>query len=199
MKNIAVLVLAAGKSSRMNGIKQLEKINNQTLLDITLEKAKQLSKQHVFCVLGANSDKIKSELKSKDVIFLENKNFENGLSSSIVCGINHFKKEQLNFDGVFILLADQPAIEVSYLESLIYLFDKNTTKIIASNYGKQLGVPAIFSRKYFSELLLIKGDKGAKDFIIARNDEVISAKKLTNLIDIDTQDDLQKFKMQLNS
>ena len=42
MINIAVLVLAAGKSSRMKSIKELEKINNKTLLDITLDKAKQL-------------------------------------------------------------------------------------------------------------------------------------------------------------
>ena len=40
MKNIAVLVLAAGKASRMNSIKQLEKIDNKTLIDISLEKIK---------------------------------------------------------------------------------------------------------------------------------------------------------------
>jgi molybdenum cofactor cytidylyltransferase len=171
MKNIAFLILAAGKSSRMGGIKQLEKINNKTLLDIALDKIRVLSINNIFCVLGANSDKIKQEINTNNIEFILNRNFENGLSSSIVSGIQHFRKNKLNFDGVFILLADQPAIEINYLKSMINLFQK--TKIIASNYGAGLGVPAIFAEKYFAELLLIEGDKGAKEFINTRKNDII--------------------------
>ena len=64
MKNIAFLVLAAGKSSRMKSIKQLEKINNKTLLDITLEKIKSICSDDIYCVLGANADIIKNEITS---------------------------------------------------------------------------------------------------------------------------------------
>ena len=193
MKNIAVLVLAAGKSSRMKSIKQLEKINNQTLLDITLKKIKSVFSDDIFCVLGANSDKIKTEITTKNVHFIENKKFENGLSSSIVSGIKYFKKKELNFDGIFILLADQPAIEASYLQVMIDLFYNNQEKIIASNYGNKLGVPAIFSKKYFDDLLFIKGDKGAKEFINLKKENVICPDKITNLLDIDTKEDLNNF------
>lgn len=194
MKNIAVLVLAAGKSSRMKSIKQLEIINNKTLLDIILEKVKQLFSDHIYCVLGANSDKIKAEITSKNIQFIENKNFDKGLSSSIVSGLEYFKKKELNFDGVFILLADQPAIEIKYLKAMLELFDKNQTKITASNYENKLGVPAVFPKKYFEDLLLIHGDKGAKEFINNRKSEVISPKLTSNLIDIDTKVDLEIFK-----
>ena len=95
MKNIAILVLAAGKSSRMNSIKQLEKINNKTLLDITLEKVNNLFSENVFCVLGANADEIKQGITSKNIQFINNKNFENGLSASIVSGINYFNENKL--------------------------------------------------------------------------------------------------------
>ena len=194
MKNIAILVLAAGKSSRMKSIKQLEKIGDKTLLDITLEKIKSSYSDYIYCVLGANADKIKREITSENIQFIENKNFENGLSSSIVAGIEYFKKYNLNFDGIFILLADQPAIESSYLKAMIALFEENPSTIIASNYGDALGVPAIFSEKYFSELLLIKGDKGAKEFINQKRNEVIYPKKTTNFLDIDTKEDLELFK-----
>ena len=70
MKNIAVLILAAGKSSRMHSIKQLEKINNKTLLDITLEKAKRISPTATFCVLGANSDQIKQGITIENIDIL---------------------------------------------------------------------------------------------------------------------------------
>ena len=194
MENIGILVLAAGKSSRMNGIKQLKKINNKTLLDITLEKLKSRYSDEIYCVLGANAAAIKSEITSKNIQFIENLNYEKGLSSSIVSGITYFKKEALNFDGIFIVLADQPGIEITYLESLIAIFKENTDRIIASNYGNKLGVAAIFPKKYFSELLLIKGDKGAKEFINQRESEVICPLTSTNFFDIDTKEDLELFK-----
>lgn len=194
MKNIAILVLAAGKSSRMNTIKQLEKIDSKTLLEVTLDKVKPISSDNVFCVLGANADKIKRAISIENVTFILNKNYEIGLSSSIISGINYFKKKQLNFNGVFILLADQPAVEINYLKSMLILFQKNDGKIIASNYGKKLGVPVIFPEKYFKDLLLIKGDKGAKKFINDKKDETICSELQTNLIDIDTKEDLLLYK-----
>jgi molybdenum cofactor cytidylyltransferase len=194
MKNIAVLILAAGKSSRMNRIKQLEKINGETLLDITLEKVNSLFSENVFCVLGANYDEIKQGITSKNITFINNKNFEKGLSASVASGVNYFIENKLNFNGIFILLADQPAIEIPYLKSMLKLFKKNDNTIIASNYGNELGVPAIFPEKYFTELLLIKGDKGAKKFINQRKNKVLYPKKSTNLFDIDTKKDLSLYK-----
>jgi len=194
MKNIAFLILAAGKSSRMHSIKQLEKINNKTLLDITLEKAKRISPTATFCVLGANSDQIKQGITIENIELIENNNFEDGLSSSIISGIQYFRKQQLNFDGVFILLADQPAIKLWYLEAMLNLFQENKNLIIASNYGVKLGVPAIIPEKYFNDLLLIKGDQGAKIFINKRKSEVLCPKSITNFFDIDTKEDLQLFK-----
>ena len=133
MKNIAVLVLAAGKSSRMESIKQLEKINRKTLLDITLEKVKSIFNDTIFCVLGANADKIKQEISTENIKFINNKKFETGLSSSIVAGIQYFKEYQLKFEAVFIVLGDQPAIDISYLKTMAFLSEKNKSKITFQN------------------------------------------------------------------
>jgi molybdenum cofactor cytidylyltransferase len=195
MEKIAVLVLAAGKSSRMKSIKQLEKINHNTLLDITLEKAKQLSKsENIFCVLGANADKIQLEISTKNINFILNQNFETGLSSSIVAGIHHFKKEKKDFDGVLILLADQPAISISYLKNICHLFYKNKTEIVASNYGDFFGTPALFPKSCFYELMQLKGDKGAKMYLNNPSNFIKSTSEKTNLIDIDTQEQLKLFR-----
>ncbi|QXP65806.1 NTP transferase domain-containing protein [Polaribacter sp. AHE13PA] len=194
MKNIAVLVLAAGKSSRMNSIKQLEKVNHKTLLEHTLEKTQRIYASTIFCVLGANADKIKSEVSTRNVQFIENTNFEDGLSSSIVSGIQHFKQNNFNFEAIFILLADQPAIDVAYIEDMLHLFEQHKDKIIASNYGEKLGVPVIFPKKYFSDIFLIKGDKGAKEFINKKKNEIICSTIPTNFLDIDTREDLQRYK-----
>ncbi len=190
MKNIAIVILAAGKSSRMNAIKQLEKINNKTLLEITLEKVKSIFSNNIFCVLGSNHDQIINKTNSEDIEFIKNKHFENGLSSSIISSLNYFKNNKLYFDGIFILLADQPAIETSYLEAMYHLFQEKKHLIIASNYGNKLGAPVIIPKKHFSSLLLIEGDKGAQEFINNKKNEVIYPIQTTNLLDIDTKEDL---------
>ena len=190
MKNIAIVILAAGKSSRMNAIKQLEKINNKTLLEITLEKVKNIFSNNIFCILGSNHDQIINKTNSEDIEFIKNKHFENGLSSSIISSLNYFKNNKLYFDGIFILLADQPAIETSYLEAMYHLFQEKKHLIIASNYGNKLGAPVIIPKKHFSSLLLIEGDKGAQEFINNKKNEVIYPIQTTNLLDIDTKEDL---------
>tara|TARA_R110002096_G_scaffold152929_1_gene316413 strand:+ start:635 stop:1234 length:600 start_codon:yes stop_codon:yes gene_type:complete len=198
MKNVAVLVLAAGKSSRMKSIKQLEKINEKTLLDITLEKIKSIFSDNIFCVLGANGDRIKQEITTTNINFINNKNFETGLSASIVAGMLHFKNNNLSFDSVFILLADQPAIDVGYLKSMLFLSKENNHKIIASKYGDKFGVPAIIPKKYFKDLILIEADKGAKEFINQHKNDVLCSESSTNLLDIDTKEDLNSYKKSIS-
>jgi len=197
MNNLAILVLAAGKSSRMKSIKQLEKINTKTLLEITLDTAKKVTRKNIFCVLGANAKKIQQEISIKDVQIIYNKNFESGLSSSIVAGVHHFKNEKLTFDGVLILLADQPAITVFYLQSLIEKFNLNPTKIVASVYNHNYGVPVIVPQSYFKDLLHLKGDKGAKHFLTNHKECIVTSKTKANLIDLDTKEDLDFYKNQI--
>ena len=187
MKNIALLVLAAGKSSRMKSIKQLLKIKDQTLLDIALKNAQKVSSKNVFCVLGANADKIKNEISTKDIQFILNKNFEKGLSSSIVCGMKYLEKNHSNMEAVLIMLADQPEVDFKYLNELIEVYKKNNSKIIVTTYYNNSGVPAIFPKKYFDNLNLLKGDKGAKSFIKSCVLETIEVQSKKPFLDIDTE------------
>jgi len=192
--SIAILVLAAGKSSRMQSIKQLEKVGNKTLLNITLEKAVQLQETDIYCVLGANASLIKKSIVLPNITTIFNDNYINGLSTSIIAGLNYFKEHDLNFDAVFILLADQPAIDEEYLSSMKNLHLNNPSKIIATQYKAHFGVPVIIPKTYFKSLLTINGDKGAKSFINKHKTEVLSSKLEANNIDIDTQEELKLYR-----
>ncbi|PWG06192.1 nucleotidyltransferase family protein [Polaribacter aquimarinus] len=193
MGDIVVLVLAAGSSSRMKSIKQLATIDNKTLLEITLEKATKITSKNTFCVLGANREKIENQINFKNTQIIINKNFEEGLSSSISKGLDFIKKAQPNLKSVLILLADQPGIQLSYLNDMINLFKVNPSKIIASKYKETYGVPALIPSIYFDDLLKIKGNKGAKTFLNKNLDAVLSPKTTTNLTDIDTLKQLKQF------
>lgn len=193
MNKLPVLVLAAGTSSRMKSVKQLLDIDSKTMLDIVLEKADKLAPNNTYCVLGAYADKIKSSIKNKNTTFLLNEKYNKGLSESIKLGVQFLDKNDINIDGVFILLADQPAIELSYLNAMKKLWHLSPKKIVASTYEKQIGVPAIFPKRYFDELKIIEGDKGAKKLLKSLKKEVILSDLTTNLVDLDTFEDYQKY------
>ena len=191
--HLVTLILAAGSSSRMGSIKQLLSINGKTLLQHTLDLSTKIKSTRTLCVLGAHAEEIMQKVDGKNVEFIINKNHKLGLSASIISGIEYLQKEKIPFDGLFILLADQPAIKQDYYDEMIRLFDEKRTKIIASNYGNTPGVPAIFPAIFTNDLLQITGDKGAKEFLQKNKRRTLSPQTLVNLLDIDTPKDYKNF------
>ena len=191
--HLVTLILAAGSSSRMGSIKQLLSINGKTLLQHTLYLSTKIKSTRTLCVLGAHAEEIMQKVDGKNVEFIINKNHKLGLSASIISGIEYLQKEKIPFDGLFILLADQPAIKEDYYDEMMRLFDEKRMKIIASNYGNTLGVPAIFPAIFTNDLLQITGDKGAKEFLQKNKRRTLSPQTLVNLLDIDTPKDYKNF------
>ena len=189
MQKIAILILAAGSSSRMGTAKQLLPYKKTTLLGWAIQQVKKTKANSTFCVLGANATIIKEQIDQYKIETIFNADFKNGLSTSIIAGVNHIIAK--NFDSVLITLADQPNIKTKYLDELIITSKENPKKIIVSNYETKIGVPAIFPKNYFNQLLNLKGDKGASIFLNNNISETIKMLPF-NLIDIDTKEDYQK-------
>lgn len=181
----AILILAAGASSRMGRVKQLLPYQHTHLLGWTIEQALNTSTK-VFCVLGANATAIEKEIPTEKITLLYNPDFNNGLSTSIVTGVTYLYTKE--FHNVLILLADQPHISSAYLNQMIQTGEENPQHIIASNYGHKAGVPALFPKKYYRNLLTLTGDKGAKLFLEQHASNIITMPEI-NLIDIDTPQD----------
>tara|TARA_B100000809_G_scaffold263455_1_gene316753 strand:- start:163 stop:744 length:582 start_codon:yes stop_codon:yes gene_type:complete len=188
--NVALVILSAGSSTRMGTAKQLLPIKDTTLLGLSITNALETNANKVICVLGSNAETIKESISQFDIEVTINNNHQEGLSSSIAKGLNYI--ENKNFDAVLIMLGDQPKVDSKYLNILIRSFEDNPTKITASEYSKNRGVPAIFPKSYFKQLQLLKGDKGAKNFLNAHRTQIISLKS-EKLIDIDTQEEYRNF------
>ncbi|MDY0780898.1 nucleotidyltransferase family protein [Tenacibaculum sp. IB213877] len=187
---IAILILAAGKSTRMDVTKQLLKVGSTTLVGLAIENAKQSKTDSIYCILGANAEKIKTSIKHYEIETIINPNYEQGLSASIISGINHISSK--DFDAALIMLGDQPTVTSNYLNKLIDSFNKNPDKISVSNYNGKIGVPAIFPRNYFKQLTQLKGDKGARELLLSEKENCIQLFHLP-FIDIDTEEEYQNF------
>jgi molybdenum cofactor cytidylyltransferase len=64
--------------------------------------------------------------------------------------------------------------------------------IVASAYTSTFGIPAVFDRSCFPDLLRLEEDSGAKRIILARPDDVVSFDFPAGEIDIDTAADYEK-------
>jgi molybdenum cofactor cytidylyltransferase len=183
---IAILILAAGESKRMHGIKQVLPWKNTTLLGNAIEQAIQSKGNAVYVVLGANADRIAPTIAHYNIQTIENKNWKNGLGNSIACGIHFIKENQGDYDAILITLADQPLLTADYYNLLIDTYSQKVAKIIASETNNAPSVPAIFDALYFEKLSQLNQDKGAKEILLASENEVFVVRSNANLMDIDT-------------
>lgn len=188
---IAALILAAGMSSRMGTAKQLLPYKHTTLLGWTIENAVKSEVNAVYCILGANAEEIASNISKYNVETIHNQDYQKGLSSSIISGIKHIKT--LDYDAVFIMLCDQPGVNDMYINALVSKFKSKPNHIIASRYKNIKGVPAIFPKEQFSNLLNLKDDKGAKLLLNTSNKLVTTVETPIDLFDIDTPNDYKDF------
>jgi molybdenum cofactor cytidylyltransferase len=191
MDKVAILILAAGNSSRMEDkIKQLLPWRQTTLLGHAIHEAKKLKAQAVYVVLGANAEIIKPTISEKDVLILEYKYWKQGIGTSIAFGVQQLVKEN-KYDAVLIQLADQPYLDATYLRQLLNLYAKNNPIIIATKYRNTKGVPAIFNKDYFLDLINLNGDTGAKALLKSEN--VIAIDPKEKVVDIDTWEEYQRY------
>ena len=185
-KDLAVVILAAGISSRLGNLtKQLLVYKNETLLKIAVKKALEISK-NVFVVLGHEKEKCEKELEDFDVNIIYNPNYKKGMGTTLSLGIKHTKE----FNYTMIILCDQPFIPISHFQALKENIQNEN--IIASLYEKNKSpkVPAIFPKKYYDELLKLDADFGAKEILQKESCINIQLKK-DFCIDIDTLEDMK--------
>jgi len=198
--NIAVLIMAAGQSSRMNGIKQLLPWKGTTLLQHTINTILDIQKDKVFVVLGANANIIEEALtlSSQPITCITNETWQNGLGSSIACGVAHILKQEQDIDGILICLADQPLLTSSYYKELIRVFTSNEVPIVATRYPNKSGVPAIFKTEIAQELIHLKEDHGARYMMSKYKETLLALDAGDQIVDIDTPETYKRIYKQHN-
>ncbi len=193
--NIVALILAAGNSSRMGEAKQLLPWSQNTLLGNAIDTANNAKIEKVFLVLGAEAQRIQEKLVSRNYEVLLNDKWQEGLGSSISAGISGIMNSESEPNAILIMLADQPFIDKTYINTLIKHYKANDGKIIATQYGSKMGVPAIFDKSFFLALQKLKGDEGASSLISKNKNSCFSVDPGKKATDLDTPEDYITFKV----
>jgi len=195
--NIGIILLAAGSSSRMGQNKLLLKSGRETLLENTLKSVINSSANVIIAVLGSNMEDNKMITNQYHIKTVLNKNWRKGIGNSIKCGLRNLLNESSSLDAVVISVCDQPFLNSEIFDGLINTYKKSGKKIIASGYFDTVGVPVLYDKSLFGDLLKIPDAYGAKKYIIekASKDIITTFPFPKGEIDIDTTEDLKNLSL----
>jgi molybdenum cofactor cytidylyltransferase len=188
---VAAVILAAGASTRMGRPKQLLEWQGGSLLRSITETAIAADCYPIIVVLGAYSDLIQSEVIDLPVQVVNNPEWQAGMGSSIRTGIKALLDLKTDAKAAVLLLCDQPFVSPQIIRQLRSSYDVTHQPIVASSYQDTIGVPALFDRKLFSELLGLNQLEGAKILIQRHLSTVKTIDFLQGSIDLDTPKDYQ--------
>jgi molybdenum cofactor cytidylyltransferase len=197
---LAVLIPAAGSSSRLGQAKQLVNFHGQPMLQDRIRLCARTipSSSKIFCVLGDKAHQIRHQVIDHRCRFLFYPLWQKGLSHTIGYGVSQLPEQM---SAVMILLCDQWAVTEGDLNCLVKKWHEQPNHIIASKYTDIIGVPAIFPRRFFSKLIGINNDDGtgAKKLIEQHGNEVVAVNLERAQFDLDTPEQLQTLQQQQNA
>ncbi len=185
----AIIILAAGSSSRLGLPKQLLQYRGLSLLRHAAETALAAHPAEVVAVIGFEAARMEHELDNLPVRIVTNPIWHEGIASSIRQGLSSLRP---TIDAALMLLCDQPFVTTELLIRLI-TGCTDSRPITATGYEQTAGVPACFKRQIFSELEQLRGAHGAKRIIDKDSARVTSIPFDAANTDVDTLEDYQKF------
>ena len=194
MNSCGIVILAGGASTRLGRPKQLLQYHGKTLLKHAVNEAINAKVDAVVVILGKGADLFQHEIDEQKVRVVANKDWVEGMASSVRLGLDTLLKAKPYIDAVIFMVCDQPHISSSVLNQLITKQQKTTKQIVTCNYGESIGPPALFHKKYFRELAKLNGDVGARNIIEQNKHDVATILFPEGKIDIDTEDDYEALK-----
>jgi molybdenum cofactor cytidylyltransferase len=193
---IACVVLAAGRSTRMGAAnKLLAEVWGKPMVRIVVETALASAAQPVLVVTGHQAAEVRVALVGLNVTLCANPDYAMGLSSSLKAGIRAVPP---SCAGALVLLGDMPRITAAHIDALVAAFASEGAGIVVPTYLGQRGNPVLWSAKYFDEILQLEGDTGARRLLQQHAGEVREIDLITDAIfmDVDTPEVLARLKSQ---
>lgn len=193
-ETIAVIILAAGASSRMGRTKALLPWRGKTVLEHLVAQVEAAAISRLVVVTGSSHAEIVGRTVLAPDRLCENPDWEQGMGTSIRAGVNLLLQRFPECKGVLVLLADQPLVDAEYLEIICSQFSGAPECLVATRHGNSNGVPALFGSAYFDHLRQLPPEMGARTLLASFADRVICIDPGNKGRDMDTPEAYEALK-----
>lgn len=187
---VCVAVLAAGASSRMGFPKLVEPFAGTSLLDRALDAALGCAADVACVVTGAYHEPMAPLLAKRGasdlvlaqqgadrswpgecrtpLVVVRNRRWQTGQASSVQTAVRFAR--DCGCAAVLMLVADQPLVTVSHLNTLISEYNTGRSQMYLAANDRCCGNPCLIDHTLFDELLTLTGDEGARALLRTRRD-----------------------------
>ncbi|HUY02278.1 MAG TPA: molybdopterin-binding/glycosyltransferase family 2 protein [Rhodocyclaceae bacterium] len=187
---IGALILAAGRSTRMGSVnKLLCATAGVPLLARAVDAACASRCAQVMVVTGFEAELVAAALAGRPVSFTHNPAFDQGMSSSLRCGLKAMPQD---LDAVLVMLGDMPEITAEQIDRMLAAYVPDQPSIVVPHSGGRRGNPVLWPRRFFAEMCALTGDVGARSLLERHADQVTSVSIPGDAIfaDVDTPEAL---------
>lgn len=186
---VYAIILAAGFSRRMGMDKLSLDLCGRPVLQRCIDQVLESGIERAYVVIRER-EQANFIVKNPRVHFIINDESASGMASSIRVAV---MKMEGNPDAVMIVNGDMPFFGKENYQKLLDLWEQTDDGIACSYYMGDIRNPVVFAKSFFSDLLGIEGDRGAKKIVQKRlpNVKFMEIRDPDYLIDIDTIEDLE--------
>jgi molybdenum cofactor cytidylyltransferase len=192
---LTLIVLAAGRSTRMRGRnKLLAKIDGTPMIRRVVESALSSMVDEVIVVVGWEAKKIMSAVSSLPCRCVLNKDFRIGQSSSVKAGLRAITDST---EAILVLPGDVALIDAHSIDLVVKAYKNRKSPIVVAAHSGRSGHPILLSKELFNEIERIdEATFGLKSVVNRHESEVqmVETGSESVLRDVDTPEDLKSVK-----
>jgi len=190
---ISLIVLAAGKSTRMKENKLVLNVDGETLIERVVNTAIRSNADEVVVVLGYEAEKIREKIARLKCKIVVNDRYEKGQSGSVKVGLSAISPEA---EAMMVFPADVALIDAPSINRVIDEYSGTKSRIVIASHQHQSGHPILLDRTLFPEVSEIDEDTFGLKAVINRHRAQVKYVDVGSdnvLIDIDTQEEFNKY------
>jgi len=190
---VGVVVLAAGRATRMGRIKQTLEWGDSTIIAEVGRRLQASGLAEIVVVTGAAREAVEAALADLSVRFVFNPEYETSeMARSLQIGLQALSE---NCSAVLVAVGDQPQIEPGVAQVVVQRWRETQAPIVAPFYQGQRGHPMLFDRAAWPAIQALPLTANPRQILqTAAHVEKVEVDTDSILRDIDTPEDYAREK-----
>ncbi len=187
MKNVAAILLAAGRSKRMGAFKPLLPFGDRSIITTCIDQLRAAGIETIIVVLGHRAEELRKHLTHANVRFAINEDPTTEMSTSIARGVEELPPAT---QAVILALGDHPVLDPEVIATLLKHWAQGG-KLLIPEYAGRGGHPVLVDLDFRTELLQLDSERGLKGLFKVHRSQTRRIPVTSPLIarDLDTWDD----------